>query len=84
MDPANEHPFQAAVEIQGAMLGKHEEEVSAARRAVDTLAAQMDDLTKQFHFFCMESSSTRSADAPEPRVNNPPAIRVSRPSVCHF
>jgi hypothetical protein len=70
MNPTEEHPIQAAVEIQGAMLGKHEEELSAARHAVETLASQMADLTKQFHYFRMDSS--RSSDVPEPRVNNPP------------
>lgn len=71
MDPANEHPIQTAVEIQGAMLGKHEEELSAARLAVDMLASQMNDLSRQFHLLRTDSSPS-SSDAPEPRVNNPP------------
>ncbi|KAG1952091.1 retrotransposable element [Pimephales promelas] len=65
MNPAEGHSFQAAVEIQGAMLGRHEEELSAARRTVETLASQVDDLTKQLHYLRRDLS--HSADIPEPR-----------------
>lgn len=47
MDPAKENPLQTAVELQGAMLGRHDEELTAARHAVETLAAQMSDLSMQ-------------------------------------
>ena len=44
MDPATTDSRNTAVEIQGTMLGRHEQELSAARHAVETLAAQVSDL----------------------------------------
>lgn len=82
MDPATPNPIQAAVEIQGAMIGRHEEELSAARRAVETLAAQVSDLTKQVHHLRLDPPvASRAPEPPEPRVNNPPCY-AGEPSEC--
>ncbi|XDV25633.1 hypothetical protein PO909_029519 [Leuciscus waleckii] len=73
MDPAEETPFRAAVEIQGAMLGRHEDEISNARHAVESLAAQVTDLSTRFHHFRLETpTSQRVHSSSEPRINNPP------------
>ncbi len=40
-------PIRSAVELQGAMLGRHEEELAAARYALESLSAQVMDLTGQ-------------------------------------
>lgn len=42
-------PIRSAVELQGAMLGRHEEKLSAARLAVESLVAQVTDLTNRLH-----------------------------------
>lgn len=82
MDPATLNPIQSAVEIQGAMIGRHEEELSVARRAVETLAAQVSDLTKQVHHLRLDPPVTsRASEPPEPRVNNPPCY-AGEPSEC--
>ncbi|KAG1938716.1 retrotransposable element [Pimephales promelas] len=73
MDSANGNAFQSAVKHQGVLLGKHEEDISAARHAVETLAAQMSDLSCQVHNLRLQPpSSLGSHDSPEPRINNPP------------
>lgn len=72
MDPAEDNPFQAAIELQGAMLGRHDEELAATRHVVDSLAAQVTDLSQQLHRLRIEPSPPRLPEAPEPRVNNPP------------
>ncbi|KAG1928799.1 hypothetical protein F2P79_023363 [Pimephales promelas] len=73
MDSANGNAFQSAVKHQGVLLGKHEEDISAARHAVETLAAQMTDLSCQVHNLRLQPpSSLGSHDSPEPRINNPP------------
>ncbi|KAG1927362.1 retrotransposable element [Pimephales promelas] len=73
MDSANGNAFQSAVEHQGVLLGKHEEDISAARHAVETLAAQMSDLSCQVHNLRLQPPvSLGSHDSPEPRINNPP------------
>ncbi|KAG1934069.1 retrotransposable element [Pimephales promelas] len=73
MDSANGNAFQSAVKHQGVLLGKHEEDISTARHAVETLAAQMSDLSCQVHNLRLQPpSSLGSHDSPEPRINNPP------------
>lgn len=37
-DPAKETSFHNAVEMQGALLGKHEEDLSVTKHAVESLA----------------------------------------------
>lgn len=54
MDQASGNPLLNAIELQGALLGKHEEDLSTARRAVDSLTAQLSDLTQQFHCYVMK------------------------------
>lgn len=82
MDPAGEHPIQTAVEIQGVMLGKHEEELSAARQAVETLAAQVTDLARQLHQCSLNPPAlSGSVHSTEPRINNPPCYS-GEPTQC--
>lgn len=82
MDPAKENPIHTAVELQGAMLGRHDEELTAARRAVETLAAQLTDLSLQVHQFRTDPPvPPRSSEAPEPRINNPPRY-AGEPTQC--
>ncbi len=57
MDLAEEEPFRSAVEIQGIMLGRHEEELSAARHAVESLTAQVTDLSSRLLQLYQEPST---------------------------
>ena len=79
MDPATTDSRNTAVEIQGAMLGRHEQELSAARHAVETLAAQVSDLSGQFQSLRLVPPAT--SWSPEPRVNNPPCYS-GQPTEC--
>ncbi len=82
MDPAKESPIRTAVELQGAMLGRHGEELTAARHAVETLAAQITDLSLQVHQLRSGPPvPPRSSEAPEPRINNPPCY-AGEPTEC--
>ncbi|KAG1962189.1 retrotransposable element [Pimephales promelas] len=82
MDPASPDHLQSAVEIQGAMLGRHEEELSAARHAVETLAAQVSDLSRQVHQLRLDPPTFSGAsEVSEPRVNNPP-FYAGEPTEC--
>lgn len=77
MDPADV-TMRSAVELQGAMLGHHEEELFNARQSVETLNAQVAELTERLHHLshaALEADRPASAMAPpiaEPRINNPP------------
>uniref|UniRef100_A0A8K9WTB0 Gypsy retrotransposon integrase-like protein 1 n=1 Tax=Oncorhynchus mykiss TaxID=8022 RepID=A0A8K9WTB0_ONCMY len=82
MDPATSDPLHSAVGIQGAMLGRHEQEVSAARHAVETLATQVSNLTEQVHHLRLDPPATsRAFESPEPRINNPPCFS-GEPTEC--
>ena len=82
MDPAKEESFFSAVEIQGVMLGRHEEELSASRNAVESLAAQINDLSARLLHAHQESPVVPSHPSlPEPRVNNPPCY-AGEPTEC--
>jgi len=82
MDPASPDHLQSAVEIQGAMLGRHEEELSAARHAVETLAAQVSDLSRQVHQLRLDPPTfSGTSEVSEPRVNNPP-FYAGEPTEC--
>ena len=82
MDPATTDSRNTAVEIQGAMLGRHEQELSAARHAVETLAGQVSDLSGQFRSLRLVPPATSwSSESPEPRVNNPPCYS-GQPTEC--
>uniref|UniRef100_A0A8K9X1M2 CCHC-type domain-containing protein n=2 Tax=Oncorhynchus mykiss TaxID=8022 RepID=A0A8K9X1M2_ONCMY len=82
MDPATSDPLHSAVGIQGAMLGRHEQEVSAARHAVETLATQVSNLTEQVHHLRLDPPATsRAFESPEPRINNPPCYS-GEPTEC--
>ncbi len=72
MDPAEEEPFRSAVEIQGIMLCRHEE-LSTARHAVESLTAQVMDLSSRLLQLYQEPLTYYSRHPPpELRVNNPP------------
>ncbi len=81
MDPAKEGPFHSAVELQGVMLGRHEEELSVSRHAVESLTAQVSDLSAQLLHLRHESSSQNRLHSSEPRINNPPCY-VGEPTEC--
>lgn len=82
MDPAGGNPFQTAVELQGVMIGRHEEELSAARHAVESLASQVSDLSNRFlHSPREQSVSHDHREKPEPRINNPPCYS-GEPTQC--
>uniref|UniRef100_A0A8K9UM86 Gypsy retrotransposon integrase-like protein 1 n=1 Tax=Oncorhynchus mykiss TaxID=8022 RepID=A0A8K9UM86_ONCMY len=82
MDPATSDPLHSAVEIQGAMLGRHKQELSAARHAVETLATQVSSLTEQVHHLRLDPPATsRAFESPEPRINNPPCYS-GEPTEC--
>ncbi len=57
MDPAKEEPFWSAMEMQGVMLGRHEEELSTARHAVESLTTQVTDLSSRLLMLYQEPSS---------------------------
>lgn len=50
------------------VLGRHEQELSAARHAVESLAAQMTDLNHRFQFLCHEQADPPSPSASSERV----------------
>jgi hypothetical protein len=82
MDPASGNHFQSAVELQGAMLGRHEEELTAARQAVESLSAQVSSLSTQLHHLHHGASASQDLrETPEPRVNNPPCFS-GEPTQC--
>ncbi|KAG1974134.1 retrotransposable element [Pimephales promelas] len=72
MDPARENSLQSALKLQGAMLGRHEDELAATHHAVDSLATRVTDIVQQLHHLRTDPSSSRGRDTPEPRVNIPP------------
>lgn len=82
MDATNASPIQTAVELQGAMLRKHDTELAAARHAVDSLAAQLSDLSAQVHRLKRGPPVfSGGLESPEPRVNNPPCY-AGEPTQC--
>ncbi|RXN36541.1 Pol poly [Labeo rohita] len=72
MDPAKETPIRSAVELQGAMLERHQEELSAARYAVEGLSPQVTELTNQLQSLRSEPTVIPPRFHSEPRINNPP------------
>uniref|UniRef100_A0A9J7Y6K0 Gypsy retrotransposon integrase-like protein 1 n=1 Tax=Cyprinus carpio carpio TaxID=630221 RepID=A0A9J7Y6K0_CYPCA len=89
MDPAEGSTWQSALEHQGAMLGRHEMELSSTRHSVDTLSAQIADLVGRLDRLTREDFTSPPAGplpttfSSEPRVNNPPRMRVSLLVVNH-
>ncbi|KAI2646997.1 Transposon Ty3-I Gag-Pol polyprotein [Labeo rohita] len=81
MDPAKETPIRSSVELQGAMLGRHQEELSAARYAVEGLSAQVTELTNQLQSLRSEPTVIPSRFYSEPRINNPPCYS-GQPTQC--
>ncbi|RXN09553.1 Pol poly [Labeo rohita] len=81
MDPAKETPIRSPVELQGAMLGRHQEELSAARYAVEGLSAQVTELTNQLQSLRAEPTVRPPRFHSEPRINNPPCYS-GQPTQC--
>ncbi|MGL5564155.1 MAG: DUF4939 domain-containing protein [Plesiomonas sp.] len=85
MDQATGSPLLNAVELQGALLGKHDEDLSTARRAIDSLTAQLTDLTQQIQFAHHESAVPAGRHpSQEPRINNPPCYSGESLQCRHF
>lgn len=81
MDPADDMTIRSAVELQGALLGRHTDELAAAKHAVDSLVAQVSDLTGQLHHLHQDQSPSGSRHTSEPRINNPPCYS-GEPTEC--
>ncbi len=82
MDPAKEEPLRSAMDMQGVMLGRHEEELSAARLAVEGLTAQVTDLSSRLLMLYQDpSADPRRYPLHEPRINNPPCY-AGEPTEC--
>lgn len=82
MDPAREESIVSAVEAQGTLLGRHQEELLASRRAVENLTAQVNDLSTRLLHSQIESPVPRSSSSSaEPRINNPPCY-AGEPAEC--
>ncbi len=82
MDPAKETPIRSAVELQGVMLGRHEEELAAARYAVESLSAQVTELTGLLqNLQPVQAAWQQPYHLPEPRINNPPCYS-GQPTEC--
>ncbi|RXN14598.1 Pol poly [Labeo rohita] len=82
MDPAKETPFGSAVELHGAMLGRHEEDLTATRYAVESLSAQVTELTNQLHNRHPELPvMPQTRNFPDPRINNPSCFS-GQPTEC--
>lgn len=87
MDPAEGSTWQSALEHQGAMLGRHEMELSSTRHSVDTLSAQIADLVGRLDRLTREDFTSPPAGplpttfSSEPRVNNPPTY-AGEPTSC--
>ncbi|RXN35611.1 Pol poly [Labeo rohita] len=87
MDPAEGSSLQSALELQGAMLGRHEQELSSTRHSVDNLSAQFAGLVERLDrltlsgFASAPSTVGPSPLSSEPRVNNPPTY-AGEPKNC--
>ncbi|RXN35854.1 Pol poly [Labeo rohita] len=87
MDPAEGSSLQSALELQGAMLGRHEQELSSTRHSVDNLSAQFAGLVERLDrltlsgFASAPSTVGPSPLSSEPRVNNPPTY-AGEPKSC--
>lgn len=67
------------------MLGRHAEELTAARHAVESLAAQVADLSSQLHALRHDQCPPQSARFPsELRVNNPSSYVGEPTQRCAF
>lgn len=78
--------MRAAVEAQGAMLGHHQEELTAAHHAVHTLVRRdtelTDTITRIQRDHDLEPPATeRVRIFHEPRINNPP-VYYGEPTMC--
>ncbi|RXN37082.1 arachidonate 5-lipoxygenase-like protein [Labeo rohita] len=83
MDVVKEMPIHSAVELQGAVLGRHEEEIFATRHAVESLAAQITDLTNQLRHLQSQSPSLEPRTTSEPKINNPPCYSDKQSELGH-
>lgn len=82
MDPAKETPIRSAVELQGVMLGRHEEELATAGYTLECLSAQVMDLTNLLQNLRHEQLAVpQPLNSPEPRINNSPCYS-GQPTEC--
>ncbi len=80
--PERRKPLRQRWRCREVMLGRHEEELSAARLAVEGLTAQVTDLSSRLLMLYQDPIS-RSPRYPlhEPRINNPPCY-AGEPTEC--
>ncbi|RXN09835.1 arachidonate 5-lipoxygenase-like protein [Labeo rohita] len=72
MDPAEESSLQSALELQGAMLGRHEQELSSTRHSVDNLSAQFVGLVERLDRLTLSGfASAPSTACPSPLSSEP-------------
>ncbi|RXN14057.1 actin-related 5 [Labeo rohita] len=87
MDTAEGSSLQSALELQGAMLGRHEQELSSTRHSVDNLSAQFAGLVERLDRLTLSGFASApltvgpSPLSSEPRVNNPPTY-AGEPKSC--
>lgn len=86
MDPADEDTVRAALAQQGALLGRHESQLTSSNRVLEMMGSQIEDLTAQLLQLRTEQMSAHSTllpvhRSPEPRANPPPHYDGD-PSVC--
>lgn len=79
MDPTEEKSVFSAVEVQGAMLGRHEEQLAAAHQAVGSLSAQVADLSARLLHLHQEAAVPSNRHQPaEPN----PSSYAGEPTEC--
>ncbi len=82
MDPAKEEPLRSAMEMQGVMLGRHEEELSAARLAVEGLTAQVTDLSSRLLMLYQDPSADPAVIHSMSRALTNPPCYAGEPTEC--
>lgn len=82
LDLAKETPIRSALELQGSMMGTHEEELAATRYTVESMSAQVTELTGKLRSLQpAQSAGPLPCNSPEPCINNPPCYS-GQPTEC--
>ncbi len=92
MDTAEEDEMRRALMQQGVLLGRHQEEIAASRRAYSEISLQLNQLVERFDQLHTSSPAAPVATPPpdpdgrsnsraEPRLN-PPASYSGEPNTC--
>ncbi|KAI2663459.1 Retrovirus-related Pol polyprotein [Labeo rohita] len=79
--------LQSALELQGAMLGRHEQELSSTRHSVDNLSAQFAGLVERLDHLALSGfASTPSTVGLSPLSSEPRNLRIGnfKSGVRHF